>query len=85
MANSPVVSTPKGVRLAPSSTFIQPSVVHKKQAEMISSSINLANSSIEEDLIIDESHNIEMCEVFVIIGADDAAVGKPKLIVISFR
>jgi hypothetical protein len=52
---------------------------------MISSSINLAYSSIEEDLVIDESHNIEMCEVFVIIGADDTAVGKPRLIVISFR
>ena len=55
-------------------------MVHKKHPEMISSSINLAHSSIEEDIVIDDSHKIEMCEVFVIIGADDEAVGKSNSI-----
>ncbi len=43
------MSTPKGVRLASSSTFIQPSVVHKR-VDVVGNSMPM-----EEELVIDET------------------------------
>lgn len=43
------MSTPNGVRLVSSSTFIQPSVVHKR-VDVVGNSLQ-----IEEELVIDET------------------------------